>query len=119
MSERPRRHGRVVERSEARGLDRVEAPDPSRPRQGDVKGRRALYSVDSTANPTPVVIVRCPACGVERGLTIQQAGTLLRPPFVMNPLSRRMWTRCPTCGERAWLRVERGPGVPWPFRPRG
>lgn len=114
---RERPFGRPLERSGTRGLDRVEAPDPMRPQPGDVHGKRALYSVDSDANPTPVVIVRCPACEVERGLELTEAVSLLRPPFLVNPLFRTIWTRCPTCEQRGWLRYQRGPGVPWPFRP--
>lgn len=90
-------------------------PDPLRPRSPDLQGRRALYSVDSDATPTYAVIVSCPRCEVERGLTFSEARTLLRPPVIVNPLFRTIWTRCPTCERRVWLRVQRGPGIPWPL----
>jgi hypothetical protein len=95
----------------------VRRPDPGRPRSDDVVGRRALYSVDSDAHPTPVAILRSPRCEVEQGLTGREVRMLLRPPFVVNPLFRTVWTRCPTCRQHGWLRLRRGPGIPWPFRP--
>jgi hypothetical protein len=101
------------------GLDRVRSPDPLRPRRADLQGKRALYSVDPDAHPTPAVIVRCPRCDVERGLTPGQLPALLRPPWLANPPARTLWTRCPTCRRRAWLRVRLGPGIPWPFRRGG
>lgn len=97
------------------GFERVSRPDPLRPRSPDLQGRRALYSVDPDANPTYAVIVSCPRCEVERGLSFSEARSLLRPPFVVNPFCRSIWTRCPTCERRVWLRVQRGPGIPWPL----
>lgn len=108
MTERQRPEG-------PRGFDRVSAPDPLQPRRTDVQGKRALYSVDPEANPTPVVLVRCPRCDVQRGLTPTDARGLFRPPFLVSPFCRHLWTRCPTCSRRTWLRVRRGPGIPWPF----
>ncbi|MBW3576335.1 MAG: hypothetical protein KY462_01070 [Actinobacteria bacterium] len=100
-----------------RGLDRVRAPDPARPRRRDLEGARALYSVDPDANPTSTVLVRCPRCEVERGLTTSELPGLLSVPILVDPFRGRLWTRCPTCERRAWLRIRLGPGVPWPFRP--
>lgn len=108
-------HGGRRRREGPRGLDRVRPPDPSRPQRPDPQGKRALYSVDPEANPTPVVLVRCSRCGVERGLTLSEVPGLLRPPFVLTPFCRTMWGRCPTCEDRGWLRLSRGPGIPWPL----
>lgn len=92
------------------------APDPMRPRRSDLQGKRALYSVDPEANPTPLLIVRCGHCEVERGLTARDLLRLLRPPWLFNPCRRTLWTRCPTCQRHTWLQVRLGPGIPWPFR---
>lgn len=99
-----------------RGLDRVRPPDPTRPRRGDVQGKRALYSVDTESNPTSLVVVDCPECEISRGLTLPELPGLLRPPWLLNPCGRRLWTQCPTCGDRTWLDIHRGPGIPWPLR---
>lgn len=107
----------MTDRSEPTGLDRVTRPDPTRPSGGDLRGKRALYSVDPDAHPTPAVIVRCPRCEVERPLAAREACRLLRPPFVADPLRGRVWTQCPTCERRVWLYARLGPGIPWPFRP--
>ncbi len=96
-------------------FERIRRPDPARSSPGDSKGKRALYSVDPEANPTPVVIVECQRCGVERGLTAREALGLLRPPFLANPFSGAAWARCPTCERWSGLRVRRGPGIPWPY----
>ncbi|MFN2556997.1 MAG: hypothetical protein ABR592_09015 [Nitriliruptorales bacterium] len=98
-------------------FDRVLPPDPLRPRTRKLRGKRALYSVDPEANPTPLLIVRCHHCEVERGLTLAESRRLLRPPWLVDPCRRRLWTRCPTCRRRTWLQVHLGPGIPWPFRP--
>lgn len=97
------------------GLDRVRAPDPTRPRPGDVRGKRALYSVDDEANPTTTLTVRCRRCGAERGLTLREVPRLFCRPWIPNPFNRTLWTRCPACEERSWLEVHLGSGIPWPF----
>lgn len=98
-------------------FDRVTPPDPMRPRRSDLQGKRALYSVDPEANPIPLLIVRCDRCEVERGLTASHLPRLLRPPWLLNPCGRTLWTRCPACQRRTWLHVRLGPGIPWPVRP--
>ncbi len=98
-------------------FDRIAPPDPLRPLRRELRGKRALYSVDSEANPTPLLIVDCERCEVERGLTARDMPTLLRSPCLLNPCRRTLWARCPTCRRYTWLRVRLGPGIPWPFRP--
>lgn len=112
-----RRDGpRRVPRDGTRGLDRLHAPDPMAPGRPDLEGKRAIYSVDPDANPTPILLVRCDRCEVERGLVLAEAKQLLTFPMLVHPIRLfKVWTRCPTCGRRAWLRVKRGPGIPWPF----
>ncbi len=97
------------------GFERIRSPDPAAPGRGDVQGKRAIYSVDPEANPTPAVIVACPRCGVGRGMTARQALSLLRPPWLADPFRHRLLARCPTCEKRTWLDVRLGPGIPWPF----
>lgn len=97
-------------------FDRVLPPNPMRVRHRDVLGKRALYSVDPEANPTPLLRVRCERCEVERGLTAGRVLRLLLPPWLFNPCRRMLWARCPTCQRRTWLRLSLGPGITWPFR---
>ncbi|MGH3443297.1 MAG: hypothetical protein ACRDUY_14900 [Nitriliruptorales bacterium] len=100
----------------SRGLDRVARPDPLRPRRDDLTGKRALYSVDFEAYPTPLVHMSCHRCGSERGLSGREVKrVLVRLPWVADPIRRRLWARCPTCRHRSWLDVRLAPGIPWPF----
>ena len=86
-------------------LDRVARPDPARPRSRDQTGKEALYSTAPGAEPTPPLVVGCRRCEVERGVWLAEARTLLRPPFLLNPVAGRLWARCPTCHRRSWLRL--------------
>ena len=106
---------RVEGLDDRRGFDRVNAPDPTRLRRGELQGKRALFSVDVEANPTAAVLVSCGRCAVELGMTTREAAGLFKPPFVANPVSRKLWTRCPSCDRWSWLRLRLGPGIPWPF----
>lgn len=90
-------------------LDRVGTPRPataSRPR--DAEGKEALYSTAPSAAPTSQIQVLCRRCDVEAGLSVVALIKLLRPPVLWNPVTGRLWTRCPTCGRRSWLRVRQG-----------
>lgn len=89
-------------------FDRVSKPDPAARRVRDGQGKEALYSTAPTAAPPPQVEVRCPRCGVLRGVSLLEAAKLLKPPSLWMPLRSRLWSRCPTCGRRAWLHVELG-----------
>lgn len=90
-------------------LDRVSRPDPTRlPAQRPAAGKEALYSTSPSAEPSRPVLVSCNECDVERGIRIRQALCLLRPPFLVNPLNGTVWSRCPSCGERTWLRIRQG-----------
>ena len=96
-------------------FDRVQAPDPLRLRRDDARGKRALFSVDTEASPTPALVVSCRRCGIERGVSREEVLPLLAPPWIANPVTRTLWARCPTCRRRSWLRVKLGPGIPWPL----
>lgn len=78
----------------------------SRPR--DAVGKEALYSTAPSAAPSSQVQVLCRRCDVEAGISVVALAKLLRPPVLWNPLTRRLWARCPTCGRRSWLRVRQG-----------
>ena len=89
-------------------LDRVASRDPVTPRSRDAAGKEALYSTAPSAAPSSQVQVLCRRCDVEAGLSVVAFTKLLRPPVLWNPVSRRVWARCPTCGRRSWLRVRQG-----------
>ncbi len=89
-------------------LDRVGRPRASaHERVRD--GKEALYSTAPSARPTAPVEVRCERCDARLELGVLDGMRLLRPPWVLNPWSRRLWTRCPACSQRAWLQVTPGP----------
>ncbi|GGI08815.1 hypothetical protein [Egicoccus halophilus] len=89
-------------------FDRVRKPDPTVPRVRDGQGKEALYSTAPTAAPPPQIEVTCRSCGVLRGVSLLEALRLLRPPSLWLPFRSRIFSRCPTCGRRAWLHVELG-----------
>jgi hypothetical protein len=89
-------------------LDRVHRPDTSSPRRRDAVGKEALYSTAPSAAPSSPIQVLCRRCDVEAGVSVPGFLRLLKPPVLWNPLTGRLWTRCPTCGRRTWLRVRQG-----------
>lgn len=89
-------------------FDRVKKPDPTAPRERDGLGKEALYTTAPTAAPPPQIEVTCERCGVLRGLSLVDALRLLKPPVLWIPPRTRIWSRCPTCGRRAWLNFELG-----------
>jgi hypothetical protein len=89
-------------------FDRIGPPDPSRPRRRDGQGKEALYSTAPTAAPTSQVEVYCRRCDVLTGVSLLGALKLFKPPVFWDPLRGYLRSRCPTCGERAWLVMKTG-----------
>lgn len=89
-------------------FDRVRKPDPGSSRHRAREGKEALYSTAPTAAPSSQVLVVCERCDVESGVSVVDAVRMLMPPFLWNPLSGRLWARCPACDRRSWLRVRKG-----------
>lgn len=101
--------------SDARGgtsdkFDRVRRPDPVRRAKRDAHaGKEALYSTAPAAPPSSQLLVICSRCDVESGINLWDARKIFAPPFlVANPLSGRVFGRCPACEHRAWLRIRTG-----------
>lgn len=90
-------------------FDRVSRPDPAAARDRDGRGKEALYSTSPTSRPARPIEVRCRRCDVRLGLPVREAVRLLRPPWLINPTTQRLWTRCPACSRRSWLEVRPGP----------
>lgn len=88
-------------------FDRVAKPEPGS-RRRDREGKEALYSTAPTAAPTRPLEVTCRRCGVTRGLSVREGLALLKPPFLLNPLTGTMFARCPSCGRRSWLDATSG-----------
>ncbi|MHB8437966.1 MAG: hypothetical protein ACYDD4_02230 [Acidimicrobiales bacterium] len=100
---------------------------PLRTRQGDARGKHALYSAtdpqrdEHDGNPVPrprgilpPVSVHCSSCGERRELDVTRFATLHVPFFLWRP--GRGFTRfmtCPACGRRAWLSAS---WTPWSAR---
>lgn len=91
-------------------LDRVSKPEPG-VRRRDAEGKEALYSTAPTAAPSKPLEISCRRCGVSRGLSFSEGLALLRPPFLLNPLTGTLWSRCPTCGRRSLIDVATGQAI--------
>jgi hypothetical protein len=89
-------------------LDRVSKPDPRTSRSRDRHGKEALYSTAPGSAPARPIVIACNRCEVERGVKVRESLAVLRPPFLLNPITRKVWARCPTCGRRAWLQLRLG-----------
>lgn len=90
-------------------FDRIGRPgDRSAPRR-DGLGKEALYTTAPSAAPSTQVTLRCRRCQVPFGRSMLGLLPLCRPPCLIDPIRRRLWTRCPACGHRAWLEVSAGP----------
>lgn len=89
-------------------LDRVHRPATSSPRPRDAVGKEALYSTAPSATPSSPIQVLCRRCDVEAGVSVGGFVRLLKPPVLWNPVTGRLWTRCPTCDRRTWLRLRQG-----------
>jgi hypothetical protein len=89
-------------------FDRVSVPRSHPAADRDSAGKEALYSTAPSAAPSSQVLVVCERCDVESGLSLVDAANLLVPPFLWNPVSRKLWSRCPACQRRSTLRVRQG-----------
>lgn len=89
-------------------LDRVSKPDPRSPRRRDEQGKEALYSTAPSAAPSAQVLVLCRRCDVESGVSVLGFLRTLRPPVLVNPVTRHLWARCPACRRRSWIEVRSG-----------
>lgn len=89
-------------------LDRVSKPDPRHPRSGGRHGKESLYSTAPGSAPSRPIVLACNRCEVERGMKLRESLAVLRPPFLLNPVTRKVWARCPTCHRRAWLQLRLG-----------
>ena len=98
-------------------FDRITPPGSNAtPRDG--LGKEALYSTAPSAAPTSQVELRCRRCDVPFGLSLLGVAKLLAPPFLVDPVRRRLYSRCPACGRYAWLEVRTGQALrvlraPW------
>lgn len=77
----------------------------------DATGKEALFSTAPSSAPPRPLEVTCRACGVSTAVDLGSVVTLLRPPFLYNPVRASLWTRCPHCGERAWLDLALGQAI--------
>jgi len=87
-------------------FDRIRRVDPGRSR--DDRGKEALYSTSPTSSASAQVQLTCQRCEVSSGLTVIAALRVLRPPVLVDPFRRRVWTRCPVCARRSWLEIRAG-----------
>jgi len=92
-------------------FDRIGRPGARSTSRRDDLGKEALYTTAPSAAPSTQVQLRCRRCRVPVGRSVLGALALCRPPCLVDPVRRRLWTRCPTCGQRAWLEISPGPGL--------
>jgi hypothetical protein len=90
-------------------FDRIGQPGSRSPVRRDGLGKEALYTTAPSAAPSTQVELRCRRCQVPFGRSLLGVLQLCRPPCLLDPIRRRLWTRCPACGHRAWLEVGAGP----------
>jgi hypothetical protein len=103
MADGDQRGGQLSER-----FDRVARPAPGGRADRDHSGKEALYSTAPSAPPSSQVLVVCERCDVETGLSVVETARLLVPPVLWNPVTGRLWARCPACDRRSKLRVRQG-----------
>jgi hypothetical protein len=89
-------------------IARSGAPARRRRRGRDGLGKEALYSTAPTAAPSAQLDARCRRCGARLGLSAREAFGLFRPPFLWDPVRRRLLARCPACERRSWLELHAG-----------
>ncbi|TVR20327.1 MAG: hypothetical protein EA387_11515 [Nitriliruptor sp.] len=89
-------------------FDRITPPRPRDRTRRDGLGKEALYSTAPSAAPTTQVDLHCRRCDVRFGLSVLGCCRLLRPPFLVDPLRWRIWTRCSACERYAWIDVTVG-----------
>lgn len=89
-------------------FDRITPPQQRSRTERDGLGKEALYSTAPSAAPTTQVELHCRRCDVPFGRSVLGCCRLLRPPFLIDPLRRRLWTRCPACQRYAWIDVTTG-----------
>lgn len=98
-------------RREDAGFDRLRRRAPVAPggavRPADPQGRRALYSVAEQAPALGSVTIACSSCERETVVTPRRFVTLAAPSVHLPWVKRGhgSWMRCPSCGERTWVRV--------------
>lgn len=90
-------------------FDRIGRPGTRSGPRRDGLGKEALYTTAPSAAPSTQVELRCRRCQVPFGRSMLGLLPLCRPPCLVDPIRRRIWTRCPACGHRAWLEVSAGP----------
>ncbi len=98
-------------------FDRITPRAPSDAAR-DGLGKEALYSTAPSAAPTSQVELHCRRCDVPFGLSVLGLAKLLAPPFLVDPVRRRLYSRCPACSRYAWLDVRTGQALrvlraPW------
>lgn len=91
-------------------LDRVDRTRRSGHGQ-DATGKEALFSTAPSSSPPRPFEVTCRVCRVSTPVDMGSVATMLRPPFLYNPVRASLWTRCPHCGERAWLDLALGQAI--------
>lgn len=77
----------------------------------DASGKEALFSTAPSSAPPRPFEVNCRTCGVNTPVDLGSVVTMLRPPFLYNPLRASLWTTCPHCGERSWLDLGLGQSI--------
>lgn len=90
-------------------FDRVRPPDSAAARVRDHRGKEALFSTAPEAPPSTMGLVICERCDIEAGVDLKDVPAMLwPPPVVVNPITRKVWARCPACEQKSWLRVRQG-----------
>ena len=109
MADRPAADRRGGTNQPNARFDRVRRPDPAVARDREVAGKEALFSTAPQAPPSTVGLVICERCDIEAGVDLSDVPAMMWPPPVLvNPITRKVFARCPSCEQKSWLRVRQG-----------
>lgn len=98
-------------------FDRIRPPKASTPattagavletQEGDVQGKRALFSGAEQPPAFGSVALECESCSIRSIVSYVRLARLWTTGFYLPIVSHRAWLKCPACSSHAWVTVRR------------
>lgn len=97
-------------------FDRIRPPKDSLPavgeavvetRDGDVQGKRALFSGADQPPAFGSVALDCGNCSRRSVVSYVRLARMMTTGFYVPVVTQRAWIKCPACKEHAWVTVRR------------